>query len=159
MWTDCLLLPLLFLMGSSQQAATEPFVLHQSPLLPFILPPLSPSRIIFGCPILCLLYFTWPVSSRSGIKYIKQMSCQKITSRFSVKIMECNANSKIWLNQSGKINTEMISYQSLFMTSHVTRQPSLKTPLRHASAAPITLYGETSNSPKLFTKLTIKFHI
>lgn len=52
-WTDCLLLPLLFLMGSSQQAATEPFVFHQSPLLPFIPPPLSPSRIIFGAPILC----------------------------------------------------------------------------------------------------------
>lgn len=29
-WTDCLLLPLLFLMGSSQQAAIEPFVFHQS---------------------------------------------------------------------------------------------------------------------------------
>jgi len=40
-WTDCLLLPLLFLMGSSQQAATQPFVFHQSPLLPFIPPPLS----------------------------------------------------------------------------------------------------------------------
>ncbi len=36
---------------------------------------------------------------------------------------------------------------------------SLDTHLWHASAAPITLYGETSNSPKLFTKLTIKFHI
>ncbi len=34
-----------------------------------------------------------------------------------------------------------------------------ETPLGHSSAAPITLYGETSNSPKLFTKLTIKFHI
>lgn len=40
-WTDCLLLPLLFLMGSSQQAATEPFVFHQSPLLSSIPPPLS----------------------------------------------------------------------------------------------------------------------
>jgi len=28
-----------------------------------------------------------------------------------------------------------------------------------ASTAPISLNGETSNSPKLFTKLTIKFHI
>lgn len=37
-WTDCLLLPLLFLMGSSQQAATEPFVFHQSLLLSFIPP-------------------------------------------------------------------------------------------------------------------------
>ncbi len=34
-----------------------------------------------------------------------------------------------------------------------------ETPLGHPSAAPISLYGETSNSPKLLTKLTIKFHI
>ncbi len=32
-------------------------------------------------------------------------------------------------------------------------------PLGHPSAAPITLYGETSNSTKRFTKLTIKFPI
>lgn len=57
-WTDCLLLPLLFLMGSSQQAAIEPFVFHQSPLFPFIPPPLTPPRIFFGAPILCFcLYF------------------------------------------------------------------------------------------------------
>ncbi len=37
--------------------------------------------------------------------------------------------------------------------------PSLKRLLGHASAASISLNGETLNSPKLVTKLKIKFHI
>jgi len=50
-----------------------------------------------------------------------------------------------------------------FKASHFTRRPSLKCFLgsyfSHASTAPNSLNGETSNSPKLFNKLMSKFHI
>ncbi len=49
--------------------------------------------------------------------------------------------------------------QSLVKTGHVTRRPSLiRLSGIHVQLLSL-LYGETSNSPKLFTKLTIKFLI
>ncbi len=61
---------------------------------------------------------------------------------------------EVWRRVCLKLNL----CQSLCKTRRVTLRPSLKR-LWHPSAAAITLYGEASHSPKLFTKLTVKFHI
>jgi len=48
-------------------------------------------------------------------------------------------------------------WQSTFKTSHFTSAAIFEMPLGFASASPISLNWETSNSPKVFTKLSTKF--
>ncbi len=61
------------------------------------------------------------------------------------------------LQKISSVTNKSLWFQSLFKTCHSAA--IFETPLGHPSAAPTTLYGETSNSPKRFPKLTIKFHI
>ncbi len=97
--------------------------------------------------------------------WVQQSGCRathkvnKVVCYFVIRAWLSQSESSTGTIRSIKLLLKVMRYnQSLFKTSHVTRRPSLKRS-RASKRSYYHLLRETSNYPKLFTKLTIKFHI